>query len=147
MPWWMGFLGEDFVILQHEVGENVKVWIFLSFEIVFSLSQLEQLYTHVHTWANGNAIIVYYWRRQFVYFVCQTEISLYHWKVLNEYGCVEMVLWWLDIQCKIYKILNNFFIENSIKFNKKMLNKLEHALDTIGKAFMSRILWRGFFFV
>jgi hypothetical protein len=63
----MGFLGDDFVILQPKVGEDVKSELFLSFEIhlkfkiVFSLSQLQQLFT---LGLVAHAIVVYLLRKE-----------------------------------------------------------------------------------
>jgi hypothetical protein len=89
-------------------------------------------------------------------FVCHVEISQswcfplhsrYHSKLLMSTNA-PWVLWggfaiWKPTYCKSFlKILNNFVIENSIKWKLKFLVELVCALGTIGKWLMIMILWR-----
>jgi hypothetical protein len=55
------------------------------------------------------------------------------WKTLEEEGCIGLVSWCLDLQCRSSWILNDFFTK------KKIVEELECAFGIVGKILMSRI--------
>jgi hypothetical protein len=69
---------------------------------------------------------------------------LCHWKVLNEYMCMKVVSYCLDLWCKSYQIiLNKIFKENSSK-SKIKLKKLGNFFGIVENPFMNGFLGGDF---
>jgi hypothetical protein len=89
---------------------NLSVFHQYKFTFIFFIFFTIELYCQgpIHTWADGlaNTSLSIKEGRLFVLLVCHIEISQitmppshcrYHWKSLNEYGCIEMVSLCLDL--------------------------------------------------
>jgi hypothetical protein len=57
---------------------------------------------------------------------------------LEEKGCIGLVSWCLDMLCKSFWILNDFFSENWIKSKLKFLEELEWAFGVLERSWWAR---------
>jgi hypothetical protein len=59
----------------------------------------------------GNLFVLFVLMRS-IKLGCFKLCSWPRWKALEEKGCIGLVPWCLDLRCKSFWILNDFFIEN-----------------------------------
>jgi hypothetical protein len=65
--------------------------------------------------------------------------SWYHWKALDEQGCIKLMSYGFNVWWRSYSILNNFLNENSFKSKLKFTRDFGNTFGIIGKPSMSGI--------
>ncbi len=66
------------------------------------------------------------------------------WKALEEEGCMGLVSWRLDLQCKSSWILNDFFTGNEIKSSWKFWKNWNMPLVLLERSWWAKIYWNLF---
>ncbi len=90
---------------------------------------------------NGWECSIYLWRKVVCFvFMRPTKLGWFKlcswclWKALDKEGLMGVVPWCLDLQCKCFWILNDFFTKNEIKLLLKILEELECSFGVVGIA-------------